>query len=229
MKRKMVVVLTACLFIIATVSVINAFDFPGMKKKDDKAAVDVGSLSNRSATVLKCVSSATLASAEGVVNIQMALGREEEAEKLQQVINNTKEKKGDKNATKALVAEMNNATADLETVDLQANLDKSEASKYIGLSLLNIGAGILLDGIATKIAADLLKESQAALKHVSLNTVVQVKDVIDVSQFVVQEVPPQTKNLYNYSVKLTDYANTNGIPTPSKEDIEKKLKDLQEE
>ena len=228
MKKGSVAVFAGCFFAFTMVSAVCAFDIPGMAKTESKAAVDVDGLSKRSVTLFRNLNSATLAFAEGVVKIQAAVGHKEQAAKLQQAIDNARAKKDDQNATKALVKEVNNSTADLEKVDLQSSLDKSKASELIGASLLNVGAGILLDTIAVNDATNLLKESQAALKQVSWGAAGKVKDVINVSQFVVQEVPPQAKNLGSYSSKLTSYAKANGIQTPSKEDTEKKLKDLQE-
>lgn len=210
----------AILLIIFVVSTVAAQGLFG-GKKDDKAKVDVEGLSKRSASLLNNVQSATISFAEGIVLVQIAVGQKAEAEKLQQSIANAKEKKGDKNATKALVGEVNNATASLNKVELASQMSKEKAQESLGSSILKIGIGVILDGFAAKNASDLLQESQAALKQVSWGAAGKVKEVIDVAQFVVQEIPPQANNLQQYSGKLIDYGKTNGISMPSQESIKK--------
>ncbi len=210
----------AILLIIFVVSTVAAQGLFG-GKKDDKAKVDVDGLSKRSASLLNNVQSATISFAEGIVLVQIAVGQKAEAEKLQQSIANAKAKKGDKNATKALVGEVNNATASLNKVELASQMSKEKAQESLGSSILKIGIGVILDGFAAKNASDLLQESQAALKQVSWGAAGKVKEVIDVAQFVVQEIPPQANNLQQYSGKLIDYGKTNGISMPSQESIKK--------
>ena len=210
----------AILLIIFVVSTVAAQGLFG-GKKDDKAKVDVDGLSKRSASLLNNVQSATISFAEGIVLVQIAVGQKAEAEKLQQSITNAKAKKGDKNATKALVGEVNNATASLNKVELASQMSKEKAQESLGSSILKIGIGVILDGFAAKNASDLLQESQAALKQVSWGAAGKVKEVIDVAQFVVQEIPPQANNLQQYSGKLIDYGKTNGISMPSQESIKK--------
>lgn len=210
----------AILLVIFVVLSAMAFDLPGMKK-DNKANVDADGLSKRSASLLNNVQSATISFAEGIVLVQIAVGHKEDAEKLQQAISNAKAKKGDKDATKVLVGEVNNATASLNKVELAAQMNKEKAQESLGSSILKIGVGVILDGVAAKDATDLLQESQAALKQLSFGAVGKVKEVIDVAQFVVQEIPPQANNLQQYSGKLIDYGKANGISMPSQESIKK--------
>lgn len=216
------------LLVIFMVSSAMAFDLPGMKK-DNKAKVDVDGLSKRSDSLMNKVRLATISFAEGIVLVQIAVGQKEEAEKLQQAINTAKEKKEDQNATKALVGEVNNATASLSKINLNSQLSKEKAQESLGTSILKIGIGVIIDGFAVKDASALLQESQAAVKQVSFTAVGKVKDVINVTQFVAQEIPTQASSLQQYSGKLIDYAKANGIPTPSKEDIQKKVTEINPE
>jgi hypothetical protein len=210
MMKRIGIVSLAILLVIFMASAATAFG-PFGGKKDDGKKVDVDGLSKRSASLLNNVQSATISFAEGIVLVQIAVGQKAEAEKLQQSIANAKEKKGDKNATKALVGEVNNATASLNKVDLASQVNKEKAQESLGISILKIGIGVILDGFAAKTASDLLQESQAALKQASWGAVGKVKEVIDVAQFVVQEIPPQANNLRQYSGKLIDYGKTVGI------------------
>ncbi len=219
MKRSGIVGLAVLLVIFMFSSAWAFGPFGG--KKDDGKKPDVDGLSKRSAALLKNVQSATISFAEGLVLVQIAVGQKAEAEKLQQSIRNAKEKKGDKNAIKALVGDVNNATASLNNVDLASQMSKEMVKDTLGNSIMKIGVGVILDGIAAKNATDLLQEAQAALKQVSLGATGTVKEIIDVAQFVAQEIPPQANNLQQYSKKLVDYATTNGIPTPSAESIKK--------
>lgn len=227
MIRKSGVVMIASLLIVLTVSSVTAFDLLG-GKKDAGAKVDVDALSGRSASVMSNVSKGTLSFAEALLHVETAVGHKAEAEKLQQAINNAKEKKDDTNAIKALSAEVNNASDDLDKTNLQSSMNKEEAKKSLGNSILKIGVGLIFDGIAAKDAPGLLSDAQAALKQVSFTVVGKVKDMITVAQFVTSEIPSQMNHLRKVSGKLTDYAKTNGIPTPSKEDIQKSMEGTKE-
>ncbi|HOV91160.1 MAG TPA: hypothetical protein PKW07_10690 [Syntrophorhabdaceae bacterium] len=220
MKRIGIISL-AMLLVIFVASAAMAQGFGFGKKKEDTAKVDVDGLSKQALSLITKVQLANITFGEGIVSIQEAVGKKEEAERLRQLIANAKEKKGDKNVTKELVAEVNNATASLSNVELGTQINKEQAQKFLWTSVTNIGIGVILDGLAAKDASDLLKEAQGALKQVSFTSAGKVKDVIDVSQFIVKEIPPQASSLQKYSSKLIDYMKTNGIPTPSPESIKK--------
>lgn len=227
MIRKASFILVVCLFVMLTISNVGAFDLPGVKK-DTGVKVDANALSQRSAAVMSNVRVATISFAEALLNIETAVGHKEQAEKLQQVLNNAKAKSNDENATKALIDVNNNALSDLDNVDLNKSMNKEMANKTLGDSVLKIGVGVIYDAIAVKDASVLLNEAQSAVKSVSFSAVGKVKDVISVSTFVGKEIPPQASQFQKISGKLVDYANTNGIPTPSKDDVQKKVKEMQE-
>ena len=217
---------SAILLVIFVVSSAMAFDLLPGKNKADKANVDVNSLSTRSASLLSRVQAATASFGEGIVLVMQAVGKKEDAEKLQQSINNMKENKGDINATKDCTGKVNNAVAEMKDIDLASQMNKEQAQAHLGDSILKIGIGGILDGYAVKDASVLLQESQAALKQVSWTTVGKVKSVINVAQFVVQEIPPQANNLNQYSGKLVAYAKTVGIkvnPETIKKQAEAKM------
>ncbi|HNZ32525.1 MAG TPA: hypothetical protein PKJ25_10545 [Smithellaceae bacterium] len=230
MKKKMKdmrivgLVVLMVFFMVASALAFNPFG----AKKDEGKKVDVDGLSKRSATLVNNVQTATISFAEGIVFVQEAVGQEAAAEQLKQSIANAKEKKGDQNATKALVSSVNKAAGSLNQIDFAAKMNKEKAKESLGNSILKIGAGVILDGIAAKNASDLLQESQAALKQVSFTSAGKVKDVIDVAKFVAQEIPPQASSMQQFSAKLIEYAKTNGIPTPSPEAIKKETDSMQE-
>jgi len=129
---------------------------------------------------------------------------------------------------KELVGATNNAADALKNVDLSAQMNKEKAKESLGESILDIGVGVILDGVAAKNAADLLQEAQTALKQVSFGDAGKVKEVVNVDQFVAKEIPPQASSLQQFSAKLVDYAKTNGIPTRSPEEAKKKAAALLE-
>lgn len=224
MKKVFCLVLIG-LFLIFPLVAQAQFGFGG--KKDSGAKVDVEGLSKKSAKLLANVRSATIAFAEALVPIQEAVGKKEDAEKLRQAIKNAKDDKT-QDSVKTLVGSTNEATNALNTIDLNASLNKEKAKEFLTQSLLSMGSGVILDGIAAKNASDLLNEAQTALKSASFTQAGKVKEVINVSQFVVKEIPPQANNVKTFSDKLIKYATTNGIPTPTQEDLQKKAKDMEE-
>jgi len=217
-------VVLAIFFMVVSAAAFNPFG----EKKDEGKKVDVDGLTKRSATLVNNVQTATISFAEGIVLVQEAVGQEAAAEQLKQSIANAKEKKGDQNATKALVSEVNNASGSLNKINFAAEMNKEKAKESLGNSILKIGVGVILDGIAAKNASDLLNESQAALKQVSFTSAGTVKDVINVSKFIAQEIPPQANSMQKFSANLIEYAKTNGIPTPSNEAVKKEADSMQE-
>ncbi|MDI9571427.1 MAG: hypothetical protein QM278_12070 [Pseudomonadota bacterium] len=214
-------------FVVLTVFLLaasaSAFS-PFGAKKDEGKKVDVDGLSKRSVVIINNVQAATISFLEGIVLVQEAVGQETAAEQLKQTIANAKEKKGDQNATKALVSESNKALASLKDIDLAAKMNKEKAKESLGNSILKVGVGVILDGIAAKNASELLTESQAALKQVSFTSAGKVKDVIGVAKFVAQEIPPQANSMQQFSAKLIAYAKTNGFTYPSPEAVKKTAK-----
>lgn len=226
-KKLLSVSLLISILLIPAFCLAGMFDVLG--KKDDSGKVDVKALSQRSADVVGKTQKASISFAEAVVNVQYAVGKKEDAEKLKTTIENAKAKKDDPNATKVLVSEVNNAVTEVNKIDMQAQMDKSKASGFLTDSILNVGAGMLLDTQAADSASTLLKDSQEALKKVSFMAASKVKDIINTSQFIVKEVPPQVSSMQTFSNKLIVYANTNGIPVPTKESMEKKMLAMEKE
>lgn len=226
--KKMRIVGLVVLMVFLLAASASAFG-PFGAKKDEGKKVDVDGLSKRSATLVNNVQTATISFAEGIVFVQEAVGQEAAAEQLKQSIANAKEKKGDQNATKALVSNVNNASGSLNQIDFASKMNKEKAKESLGNSILKIGAGVILDGIAAKNASDLLQESQAVFKQVSFTSAGTIKDVIDVTKFVAQEIPPQASSMQQFSAKLIEYAKTNGIPTPSPEAIKKECNSMRED
>ncbi|HOT43133.1 MAG TPA: hypothetical protein PLL96_10350 [Syntrophorhabdaceae bacterium] len=224
--KKVFYLLLIGLFLVLPLIAQAQFGFGG-KKGGEEAKVDVEGLSKRSAKLLDNVRSATISFAQALVPIAQAVGHKEMAEKLEQSIKNAKDDKS-QDSVKNLVGVTNDATNSLNKIDLNSALNKEKAKEFLNESLLHMGAGVIMDGIAAKNASDLLKEAQDALKKASITQAGKVKEVISVSQFVVKEIPPQASSVKNFSDNLIKYATTNGIPTPSKEDIEKKAKDMAE-
>ncbi len=226
MVRKLLMGFCVLLFVSVLISAVFAGPFD-LLKKDSGTKVDAAALSNRSAMVMTKVRLATIAFAESIINVQMAVGKKEEAEKLKAVVENVKAKKDDNENTKKLIAEVNNATADLEKVDFKAKMDKSMADKFLSKAILDIGAGLVLDGLAVSDTKTLLTDAQAAVTKVSFTEIIKVKDVVSVSQFVAKEVPVQINSVQKLNTKLIDYAKSNKMPLPSKKDIEDKTKDME--
>ena len=222
MKKKiLVLVVVVCLCLPALVWA----QLGGLLGKKPEPKVDVDGLSARSVAIMGLVQKATISFAEGVVAIQEACGKKEEAEKLKQNIANLKSNPN-KNTTGVLISSANEATANIEKDNSIAQINAEEARKFMALSILNVGVAVYLDGIAAKDGAVLLKDAQGAMKQVSPTLLPKVKDVVDVGQFVGQEVPPQAASMKTFSGKLIEYAKTKGIPIPSPEDIEKKAKEV---
>jgi hypothetical protein len=120
---------------------------------------------------------------------------------------------------------MTNVGTDLSEIEKNetiAQINAEEAQKFMGQAVLGVGVGILLDGLAVQNAGPLLNEAQGALKQAPITSAGKINEVIDVGQFVTQEVPPQISTVKTFSGRLIDYAKVKGIALPSAEDTNKK-------
>lgn len=197
-------------------------------RKKEGPKVDVEGLSSRAEVVKSLVQKATISFAEAVVDIHEASGKKEQAQKMKQNIANVKSKPGQENL-KVLMRSVNEGVADIEKTNSLAQINDADAKKFMGTSILKVGVGVILDGTATKNASVMVKDAQAALKQAPIPSAGKIKDVIDVGQFVTQEVPPQVTHMDAFSAKLIDYARTKGIPYPSAEEIAQKAKMVEKE
>ena len=228
MKKRVLVLAVIIIFCLPGLCLAQLGGLLGKPGKKESTKVNVDGLSASSAAVMALVRKANISFAEAVVAVQEAAGKKEGAEKLKQNIANVKSKPDNDN-TKLLISEVNNAQADIDKNNVIAQIKADDAQKFMGNSILNVGTGILLDGIASKNASVLLNDSQAALKQAPLASTDKIKDVVSVAQFVTQEVPPQATSMKTFSEKLVDYAKSHGIPIPSTEDIAQKAKTMEKE
>ncbi|MCX7910866.1 MAG: hypothetical protein N2505_04720 [Endomicrobia bacterium] len=196
--------------------------------------VDVNALLTREGRIIFLVGQATIQFLEAYANIFEAVGKKEEAEKLKATVKQLKDNPKDVNKTKEAVAEVNNATKQLQQIDFAKDMNEELARKYLRGSLLNIGKGLVLDGLAVPDASALVNDARSAILKVKSNPAAYGPDalakltrVVDVATFVSTEVPTQAKAITEVSKKLYEYAKLKGIPTPTQEEIDKESKDLQ--
>ena len=207
---------------------VGSAQFRDFLKKKEGPKVDVDGLSSRAEAVKKQVEKASISFAEAVMNIQEASGKKEQAQKMKQNIANVKAKPGQENL-KVLMRSVNEGAADIEKTNSLAQISDADAKKIMGTSILKVGVGGVLDGNAAKMAPPLVKDAQEALKQAPVTSAGKIKDVIDVGQFVSQEVPPQVVSMDAFGATLINYAKTKGIPYPSPEEIAQKAKMVEKE
>jgi hypothetical protein len=227
----------AAILAVPVLSVGGPFDVRDILSKDDDKGkkVDIDGLTARGSALVGKVSKATIAFGEAVIEMQYAVGNAAAAEKLKGAIDNAKSKK-DEGTTKVLVGEVNNAINEMNQIDLQAKMDLEKARISLGKSLLKLGSGSLLDASALSEAKAMLAEATSALSHVKSSpmkygptALKNVQSAMSASQFTVDNVPPQVNSVATFSDKLREYAKTNKIETPSKEQTELMAKDMEKE
>jgi|GEM_PF-670091 len=207
---------------------------PGLPKKDE-AKIDVVALTGRGTLMIAKVSRATIALGEAVMETAYAVGNAAAAEKLKGAIENAKAK-NDESTTKVLVGEVNNAVGELDKIDLQAKMDAAKARASMGKALLNLGVGMLLDASAVSDAKGLTTDSINALTAVKASpmqygpsAVVNVQSAMAAAMFTTENIPPQLASVATFTTKLKEYAQTNKIEVPSKEQIEQTAKTMEKE
>lgn len=198
--------------------------FGGDDKKESGEKVDVKGLTARDAILRKRISKATIALANGLIEIQHACGMAAEAAKLEQVRDVALKNPDDMEGTKKLVSEVNNAGDALKKVDFNAKMNKAEGRKRVGKSLLHLGAGSLLDlqavNDAKKLITDItnaVKVVQAAPMTYGMSAVKDLNAGLDTAKFVAEAIPTQVSTIADLTKGLVKYAKTNKIEQPSQE------------
>lgn len=198
--------------------------------------VDIDAIILREGKIIILVQRATVHFLKSYSKIYEALGKKEQAEKFMAMANELEASKKDTDKIKEFNGVINNASDELKKIDLEKNLNQELARKYLGESVLNLGVGIFLDGIAVPDAAALLKDAKDAMAKAKANpmtygpgAVTKLGGVITVATFISSDIPTQVNSVSEVSKKLYEYAKLKGIPVPTQEEINKKAQDLQKE
>ena len=189
---------------------------------DSGAKVDVGALTARECVLKARVNKATVSLANGLVSVQKACGKATDAAKLEAALAEVQKDPNDIEKTKDLCAKVNNASDAMKAVDLNAAMNKDEARKHLGESLLHLGAGTLLEAQASTDAAGLVKDITSSVKTVQsspmtygLSAAKNLLSGLSTAKFVAETVPSQLSSIGELTSGLVKYAQTNKIEIPS--------------
>ncbi len=232
-----------CLMVVVGMMAVGVQAFgwglPGIgggDKKESVEKVDVNALTAREGTLKIWVSKATIALANGLIEVQKACGKSAEAEKLEAALAEAKKNPSDIEGTKKLCTEVDNAGAAMKQVDLNATMNKEEARARLGKSLLYLGAGSLLDLMAINDAKNLVtditngvKAVQASPMKYGMSAVKDLNSGLSSAKFVVGTIPTQVSTIADLTTGLVKYAQTNKIEIPSQKEQEKRAKEMEKE
>lgn len=191
---------------------------------DSSAAVDTGALNANGDKLFKKVGIASALIGDAQVQMLIAVGSEKSAQKLQAALDGAKAQKDDPEKIKVLAQEVNNASKELEAVDLNSKMDKTKAKKAVTLATLNFGGAALMDAWAVKDAQALSKD----VSNAGMSAAMNLKPAIMAFKFVLDVLPAQISDMATLSKSLKDYATANKIPLPSQKDIDKQADGLKE-
>ena len=194
---------------------------------------DVNGLISNAANLKTKMTNASICLAEALVLAEKAVGNAALAEKLEAAIADVKASKDDLEKTKVLNAVCNTATDELASIDLEAKMDKTQARENLGKSLLQLGAGTLLDLQAANAAKGMVGSIQGAISGVKSNplaygpsTITGLTSALSTATYAVEALPSQATKMASLSKRFADYATTNSIPQPSQKDGEKMAENL---
>ncbi len=222
------VLLIALMLNFAVVESSMAFGIPGLggapaggEKKEGGFDID------KTTTQFKeSLWGATELSGKAVKDLYEAIGKKEEAVKLEQLLKELKnaKDKDDNDAFKKISEQINNAQKSLAETDLEKDAKSAEGKKYVGAASLKTAVAVYLDKIAIDNAKLLIEKlpdeiSSNPMKAAKLNS------VLSMAKFAADKVPDNLSNLGKVVSNITKYAKTNGIPSPSKDEKQKALKD----
>lgn len=231
----------AGLFVVAGVlGAVQAFGFGlpsiGGGSTGGGAQVDVKGLTSRETMIRIHVNKATVTLANGLIEVQKACGKAAEAAKLEATLAEAKKNPSDIETTKQLCAEVNNASNELKKVDLNASMDKGEARKRLGKSLLYLGSGSLVDMQAANDAKALvgditngINSVKAAPMSYGLSAAKDLASGLSTAKFVSGAIPGQLGTIAEMTKGLVKYAQTNKIDLPSDKEKEEMAKGMGKE
>ena len=132
--------------------------------------------------------------------------------------------KDDKDAFKKISEQINNAQKDMAQVDLEKDAKSAEGKKYVGFASLKTAVAVYLDKIAIDNAKLLGEKLPDEIKSNPMKAT-KLNSVLTMAKFAADTVPDNLSNLGKVVSNITKYASTNGIPSPSKDEKQKALKD----
>src|SRR6185369_322994 len=199
----------------------------------DSAKVDVQALTGREAALKTRVIKANIQLAKGLAEIEYAVGNATMAAKLEAAAASLASKPTDIENCKKEQATINDAEKQLAQVDMNAKMNKEEARKRLGKSLLNLCAASLLDVQAANDAKVLvtditngIKAAKASPMTYGVSAVTNLTSGLNTANFVVETIPPQISTTAKLSQGLAKYAQTNKIELPSQQEIADYSKNL---
>lgn len=241
MKKRIVPILVATLFALLSLGCSGMSGMPGGLDKSGGGTaggskVDIDAIDKQSAKIVIKVVLANIAFAKSSADILEAVGKSESAEKLRATVANIKDNPNKKEGLKTLVDSVNNAQSELNKIDLTSSLELSKARLFLGKSILEFGAGVILDLSSANDAKKLLTDAKDAIQQVKAapmqygpSALKSLNEIFEVSKFIAESIPSQATNIQTFTTKLIDYAKTNKIELPSQSEIEKRSMDMEKE
>lgn len=236
---KKTAVSAVCIFMLLFLCGFSGLSgFMGGKSNDGKneGTVDLKALEVKEVRIVGLVSLATQNFLKSYALVYEAAGKKEEAEKLLAVANELSSSPRNLDKNREAVRKVNNATAEIEKINLEKDINEDLAKKNLGESILNLGLGLVFDGLAVPDSVALVKETQNAITLVKAKpmaygptALAKLTNTLSVANFVSVDVAAQVTAVSGISQKLYDYAKLKGIPVPTQEEINKKAKELQKE
>lgn len=165
---------------------------------------------------------ATKLTAEGVKELYMAIGKKEEAVKMEQFLKKLAEakEKDDQDAFKEILPQLTNAVAELKSLELEKEAKGKDAQKHVGKAFLQTSVAVIMDKKAIDIAKLLVSKLPGEIKSNPLKAT-KLLSVLNMAKFTVSTVPKQLSNLGSIVTNVAKYASTNGMATPSASEKEK--------
>ncbi|MBN2790711.1 MAG: hypothetical protein JXR69_11020 [Candidatus Delongbacteria bacterium] len=210
---------------IAFIAIILVALCVGLFAGDGKA------LEKQSAKIVKKVERAATGTAEAYSYIYDAIGKEKETKELQKLTQDLKIKdKVDLDKLEKSMETIVKYGTLLETIDLAKEVISEEGKGKLGMSIVSMTVATNLYNEATDESKELLPKAEKALKGLSgfsaMKEAGPIKEAIGNCKWVGEKSPAQMKQLATAMTKVTDYSKANGIPLPTKDEIEKKAAEL---
>lgn len=217
-----------------SVALAGPFDFITEDKKTESKgsakAVDLDKMSASGNKLILNVAMATIHFADAGVKILEAVGKKEDAAKLEAMSTELKSKKSDPEGIKKIMEsqESQKAMEALGKIGLSSKTKLNLSVKDLTDSLIKVGSGLVVDSVAINDASNLVQEAKGIVQNVQsdpmkygLGAVGTVNSIIGSGKFIADNVPKQVTHVKTFSDQLIAYFKANNIPLPSQATITK--------
>lgn len=242
--KKAIVYFIGCLFTLALLTAVplesaNAWDIKklipggGNKKGTSSKSVNMDDIRGEDSSIRRLVAKATASVLKGSAKVFSAVGKKEEAMKYKQAAEDLEKNPEDPQKIKDSMNLVDEGNESLGEIQAENTKVSAEGKKELGLGIIYVGAGGIVDTKAGSRAANFVNTLKSAIDAVQANpakyglgVMNTLKGSLDLMTSLSTQLPKQGTAINQTFSGLVKYASTNGVSV-SMDDATKEAEKLE--